>query len=383
LPDCNSSNKISLIVREENFKVWGDIRVKNKYQPLAQGEVLSVKEAVQFLIGHGTFRSDEFIEAFKKQLLEYNIGGLTQEKEGWFTDKGIECEALRFGSSGWQKGFVRINLEFCPAEEGTANPTQTTQQPQPQSVPPTLPQEETEFGADLFGESTGELDFAEEEDFDLGEDFTAEPTAEAEEDLDFDLGDDELDLGEDFTAEPTAEAEEDLDFDLGDDELDLGEDFTAEPTAEAEEDLDFDLGDDELDLGEDFTAESGESVESAEEDLDIELGEELTDPFASIPETPETNEEEGFDPEAFGEENGNKDEPEDTLDFGVEDFSGDNEEDLLGEELDVDLGLSEDDEDDDLMDLEELEADEDFSFEDFGLAKDESENKDIWQNQTS
>ncbi len=37
----------------------------------------------------------------------------------WFRD-GIECEVLKIGSKGWQKGKVKINLqvclEFCPDE---------------------------------------------------------------------------------------------------------------------------------------------------------------------------------------------------------------------------------------------------------------------------
>lgn len=30
-----------------------------------------------------------------------------------FTE-GIECEVLRLGAKEWQKGKLRINLEFCP-----------------------------------------------------------------------------------------------------------------------------------------------------------------------------------------------------------------------------------------------------------------------------
>lgn len=30
--------------------------------------------------------------------------------------KGIDCEVLRLGVKGWQKGKVRINLEFCPSK---------------------------------------------------------------------------------------------------------------------------------------------------------------------------------------------------------------------------------------------------------------------------
>ncbi|NJO20691.1 MAG: hypothetical protein HC838_12540, partial [Spirulinaceae cyanobacterium RM2_2_10] len=32
----------------------------------------------------------------------------------WFSDGGVACEALRFGAHGWQRGRVRIQLEFHP-----------------------------------------------------------------------------------------------------------------------------------------------------------------------------------------------------------------------------------------------------------------------------
>ena len=86
-----------------------------RFEPLATGEVLSVDESVQILIGHRTFRVSELADAIKTQL-EYGIQGWTQEKDGWFSEEGIPCEVLRFTANGWQKGKVRINLEFCPLD---------------------------------------------------------------------------------------------------------------------------------------------------------------------------------------------------------------------------------------------------------------------------
>ena len=77
------------------------------------GEVLSVDESVQILIGHRTFRVGEFAEAIRMQL-EYGTSGWTSDKDAWFSEDGIPCEVLRFTASGWQKGKVRISLEFCP-----------------------------------------------------------------------------------------------------------------------------------------------------------------------------------------------------------------------------------------------------------------------------
>ena len=90
--------------------------MEKQFKPLDRGEVLSVSESVQILIGHSTFRVDELAQALKAQLLEHNIGGLTEEKTGWFNTEGAECQVLRYGAGNWQKGKVRISFEFCPNE---------------------------------------------------------------------------------------------------------------------------------------------------------------------------------------------------------------------------------------------------------------------------
>ena len=87
----------------------------NRFEPLATGEVLSVDESAQFLIGHRTFRVGEIAEAIRMQL-EYGISGWSEQKNAWFSEEGIPCEVLRFTANGWQKGKVRINLEFCPQD---------------------------------------------------------------------------------------------------------------------------------------------------------------------------------------------------------------------------------------------------------------------------
>ncbi len=91
----------------------------NQFEPLATGEVLSVDESFQLLIGHRTFRVGELEEAIKTQL-EYAISGWTQQKDAWFSEEGIPCEVLRYSANGWQKGKVRINLEFRPLDSEEA-----------------------------------------------------------------------------------------------------------------------------------------------------------------------------------------------------------------------------------------------------------------------
>jgi KGK domain len=92
--------------------------MKDRFESLESGEVVSIQHDKQVLIGHSTFRVGELNEAIKKQL-ESTIDGWSEDKSAWFDPNGIECEALRFGSAGWQKGRIRLCLQFCPDEAST------------------------------------------------------------------------------------------------------------------------------------------------------------------------------------------------------------------------------------------------------------------------
>ncbi|WP_373542710.1 KGK domain-containing protein [Chamaesiphon sp.] len=85
----------------------------DRFESLEHGEVISVQHETQVLSGHRTFRVGELSAAIKAHL-EKAIENWTEENNGWFSDRGIDCEALRFGSNGWQKGRIRLSLEFCP-----------------------------------------------------------------------------------------------------------------------------------------------------------------------------------------------------------------------------------------------------------------------------
>jgi hypothetical protein len=89
--------------------------MNDRFESLEHGEVVSVQHDTQVLSGHRTFRVGELSDAIKSHL-ESAIANWSEEKNGWFDDRGIECEALRFGSTGWQKGRIRLCLEFCPDE---------------------------------------------------------------------------------------------------------------------------------------------------------------------------------------------------------------------------------------------------------------------------
>jgi KGK domain len=93
--------------------------MKDRFESLESGEVVSIQHDKQVLIGHSTFRVGELNDAIKKQL-ESTIDGWSEDKSAWFDPKGIDCEALRFGSAGWQKGRIRLCLEFCPDEVSPA-----------------------------------------------------------------------------------------------------------------------------------------------------------------------------------------------------------------------------------------------------------------------
>jgi hypothetical protein len=58
---------------------------------------------------------NEFLDALA-QLVSDQEDEWTEETEGWF-NHGLACEALRLGNQGWQRGRVRIRLEFCPDDQ--------------------------------------------------------------------------------------------------------------------------------------------------------------------------------------------------------------------------------------------------------------------------
>jgi hypothetical protein len=91
----------------------------DRFESLENGEVISVQQEIDVLSGQRTFRAGELNDAIKSYLANA-IAGWSEEKNGWFTAQGIDCEALRFGSNGWQKGRIRLCLEFCPDEPNPA-----------------------------------------------------------------------------------------------------------------------------------------------------------------------------------------------------------------------------------------------------------------------
>lgn len=83
-----------------------------EYGLLGDDEVLYVQSG-RIVISNPTFKVSEFLDALA-QLISENEGDWSDEREGWFTERGQSCEVLRFGNQGWQRGRIRIRLEFCP-----------------------------------------------------------------------------------------------------------------------------------------------------------------------------------------------------------------------------------------------------------------------------
>jgi KGK domain len=78
--------------------------MSNQFQPLAAGEVVSVQN---------TYRVSELTTQIRSKLDE----ALAE----WSNEEGVAGEALRFGSSAWQKGKIRLylSIEFAPDDNSS------------------------------------------------------------------------------------------------------------------------------------------------------------------------------------------------------------------------------------------------------------------------
>jgi KGK domain len=85
-----------------------------EFSVLSDDEVLFIS-AGRVLMANPTFKVGEFLDALA-QLVSEREEDWSDDNEGWFSE-GLDCEALRFGNQGWQRGKVRIRLEFCPSKQ--------------------------------------------------------------------------------------------------------------------------------------------------------------------------------------------------------------------------------------------------------------------------
>lgn len=87
--------------------------MNNNFENLKGEDVVSVY-AGQIFISSRTFTVVEFIAAMM-QATKKQLGDLTEGKETWFGE-GLECKILKPGAKSWERGKVRISLEFEPEE---------------------------------------------------------------------------------------------------------------------------------------------------------------------------------------------------------------------------------------------------------------------------
>ncbi len=112
----NKRDGYSAVLASEPQSVnWQNLLKKqmdNEYGLLSDDEVLFIRTG-RILMSNPTFKVSEFLDALA-QLISEQEGEWSDEREGWFTEQGQSCEVLKFGNQGWQRGRVRIRLEFCP-----------------------------------------------------------------------------------------------------------------------------------------------------------------------------------------------------------------------------------------------------------------------------
>jgi len=349
--------------------------VDNQFEPLASGEVLSVDESAQILIGHRTFRVSELADAIKTQL-EHGLSEWTQDKNAWFSEEGISCEVLRFSSGGWQKGKVRINLEFCPqvAEEKTP-------------VEPISGDAETE---DELAEEESSISM--DEDFDVEQPSMSLDEADHEyelsaEDQQQDSLGDFMDEGTSFPMEELEEEEPPVSFESDFDELSTDEE--EEPSVSFESDFEeMSPGEEEEPL---VSFESDfEEMSPGEEEEPVSFGDDLEE--LSVEEEEESPVSFGDDLEELSAEeedtSASFDDEFDELSSSIEEElemekeSTSNDEELLDlgaiatesdEELDFDETSASDEDEFDLGDFSSLEEEEEEDNETDSLLDD------VWQ----
>lgn len=95
--------------------------MSNEFKPLKWDEIISIDKSTKILIPHPTFKVSELIKAvmeFLKSKDNVTSYDWTEEKAKWAGD-GVRAEVLKYGAKGWQKGKVRLTIEFIPDEPET------------------------------------------------------------------------------------------------------------------------------------------------------------------------------------------------------------------------------------------------------------------------
>jgi hypothetical protein len=296
--------------------------VSSQFEPLDNGEVISIAdETALIFINHRTFRVGEFSDSVRCQLK--TSAAWTDDKNSWFSDTGVPCEVLRFSSGSWQKGKVRIRLEFAP-ESGPADKP---------AVKKDKDEEESERVSDDFDlgggspipaagvVATGVLGGTA-----VAITNDAEDSSGTDEEVDFTaLSDDDFDL-EPPTIETQASQEDplaSLDEEFKIDEAALDAELAEQGEVVAEEPEEFDLGDGDIasnlaSLG--FEEDDDISIDSGLDNLaneDFGLGDGPAEEMDfGLGETVDNDEPMDFSDEAMGGVDFDQGSPE-SMDFGL------------------------------------------------------------------
>ncbi len=88
--------------------------MSNNVERLEREDVVSVYSG-QILVNNRTFTVSELIAALMPVVKEKSGNTWTEDKEQWFGE-GLDCKVLKPGAKKWQRGQVRLTLEFTSEE---------------------------------------------------------------------------------------------------------------------------------------------------------------------------------------------------------------------------------------------------------------------------
>jgi hypothetical protein len=95
--------------------------MSDNFNALKRDDVVSLYSD-EILVTNRTFMISEFITAMMTIIKAQ--AGWTVVKEKWFGE-GIDCKILKPGAKSWQRGKVRITLEFEPEQLEVAEVTES------------------------------------------------------------------------------------------------------------------------------------------------------------------------------------------------------------------------------------------------------------------
>jgi hypothetical protein len=113
---------ISLVIST----TFEEVKMQSKFESISDDEIVSIQyEPVgrELSLNYNNFNSmqlkiQDFFEIIKRKL---SVPDTTKSN---LLNDGVNCQVLRFGSQGWQKGKLRIKvaIEFCPDEPEISEP---------------------------------------------------------------------------------------------------------------------------------------------------------------------------------------------------------------------------------------------------------------------